>query len=147
MSKHYFNAKNEFPTTMPPCTLDFRLDVGVQAAGTATLATIPKGSVVYGFRAVVTETVTSAGAATVQLGFTGKTMLSAATAKATLVEGYVLGPDESADAAVYVLGDSDTFDSIVATATLTAGKFDVTIFYHPPRSEAFDSSFKEWVTA
>ncbi len=147
LTKNYFNGISNFPNSAPQCTLDFRLDCGAQAAGTATLETLPKGSVVVGFRAVVTEAVTSAGSATVQLGFTGKTMLSAATAKATLVAGYVLGPDESADAAVYTLGVSDTFDSIVGTATCTAGKFDITIFYHPPQDGAMDGSFKEWVTA
>jgi hypothetical protein len=74
-------------------------------------------------------------------------MLSAAVAEATLVAGYVVGPDESADAAVYTVSTSDTFDCIVAVATCTAGKFDVTVFYHPPNHSAFDSSFKEWVTA
>jgi hypothetical protein len=148
VTKHYMVEKSDFPSTSPPQTMDFRIDIGVQVHSAAqTTVEVPKGSVVYGFRAVCTEAVTSAGAATLILGFTGKTMLSADVGKATLVAGYVLGPDESADAAVYTLAAGDTFDVLVGTATLTAGKFDVTIFYHPPQDGAMGTDIKEWVTA
>ena len=147
MDKVYLGGKAQYASSVPPITLDFMVDASAATATTFTLVTLPKGAVVYGFRAVVTEAVVGT-TSTVQLGFTGKTMLSAATAEATLVEGYVLGPDESADAAVYTLAASDTFDCIVGTNTLTAGKFDVTIFYHPPRGEAFkNTEYKEFTTA
>jgi len=139
-----------FPTTAPPCTKDFRVDAGAQAAGTATTETFPKGSLIYGFRVVVTEAPTSGGSATFQFGFTGQRMISEATiAIATLVAGYVVGADvaNGAESTPYVLNTSDTFDIIVGTATCTAGKFDITVFYHPPNYSAFDSSYKEWVTA
>jgi hypothetical protein len=142
-----YEANNEYPTVSPERTAHFRIDAGAQAAGTATTLQLPAGSAVTGWRAKVTEAVTSGGSATVQLGFSGTTMLSAAIAKATLVAGYEFGPDHTADAAFYVMTAADTFDSIVGTATLTAGKFDVTVWYHPPQEGEMDSTFPEWVTA
>jgi len=152
--KNYFNALTNYPTTAPFCTMDFRVDAGAQAAGTATLVTIPLGATVIGFRATVTEAVDSAtDNATVQFGLSSLGMLSLAVAEATLVEGYVFGSHAAGIAtnsimsAPHTLTVSDTFDCIVGTATLTAGKFDVTIFYHPSRDGAMDSSYKEFVTA
>jgi hypothetical protein len=107
----------------------FKIDFGAQAAGTATTEVFDKGDMILGFSAVVSEAMTSGGSATIQLGFTGTTMLSAAVAKATAVADYPIGPDHTADAAPYVLVASDTFDSIVGTATATAGKVDVTVWY------------------
>jgi len=107
----------------------FSIDFGIQEANTATTETFLKGDMILGFSAVVTEAMTSGGSATIQLGFTGTTMLSAAVGKATAVADYPIGPDHSADAAPYVLVANDTFDSIVGTATATAGKVDVTVWY------------------
>ena len=150
--KNYFNAIANFPTTSPPCTIDFRVDMGVQVIGTAALVTIPKGSFIYGFRAVVTETVVGSST-TVQFGLSGLGMLSLAVPEATLVAGYVFGSHaagiatNSVQSAPHVVTASDTFDCIVGGGTATAGKFDVTIFYHPPQDGAMDSSYKEFVTA
>jgi|TARA_R110002012_G_scaffold80711_2_gene204569 hypothetical protein len=107
----------------------FSIDFGIQEANTATTEVFEKGQLILGFSAVVTEAMTSGGSATIQLGFTGTTMLSAAVGKATAVADYPIGPDNSADAAPYVLVANDTFDSIVGTATATAGKVDVTVWY------------------
>jgi len=151
--KNYFNGLINYPTTSPPATLDFRVDAGVQIANTNALVTLPKGSFIYGFRVVVTEAVVGSGSATVQFGFTGLGMLSLAVAEATLVAGYVFGSHaagiatNSVMSAPHVLTASDTFDCIVGAQTLTAGKFDITIFYHPPQDGAMDSSYKEFVTA
>lgn len=107
----------------------FSIDFGIQEANTATTETFSKGDMILGFSAVVTEAMLSGGSATIQLGFAGTTMLSAAVAKATAVLNYPIGPDHSADASPYVLVADDTFDSIVGTATATAGKVDVTVWY------------------
>ena len=107
----------------------FSIDFGIQEANTATTETFSKGDMILGFSAVVTEAMLSGGSASIQLGFAGTTMLSAAVAKATAVADYPIGPDHSADAAPYVLVADDTFDSTVATATATAGKVDVTVWY------------------
>ena len=150
--KNFFNGMLNYPTTSPPTTMDFRVDAGAQAANTNTLVTLPKGSFIYGFRVVVTETVVG-NTSTVQFGFTGLGMLSLAVAEATLVAGYVFGSHaagiatNSVMSAPHVLTASDTFDCIVGAQTLTAGKFDITIFYHPPQDGAMDSSYKEFVTA
>lgn len=126
----------------------FRIDAGVQAAGTATTKTYKAGSIIWGFVAKVTEAVTSDGAATAQLGFTGTTQLSAAIAKATLVQNYFFGVANDIDASPLVLSADDTFDSIVAVATLTSGKFDVYIVYtEPPTADLADDYTKEYTTA
>jgi len=121
----------------------FSIDFGIQEANTATTETFNKGDMILGFSAVVTEAMLSGGSATIQLGFTGTTMLSAAVAKATAVADYPIGPDHSADAAPYVLVANDTFDSIVGSATATAGKVDVTVWYIAAPAA---HSGPEWVT-
>lgn len=130
-----------------PIVRAFRLDIGAQAQGTDTTEIFKKGSLILGFRARVTEAVTSDGSATVQLGFSGTTMLSAATAKTSLdAIGDELGPDNSADAAPLLLTADDTFDSIVATADLTAGKLDVWVTYVPPEAP-LSTDTHEYTTA
>lgn len=145
--KFYPLGKTQFETTALPLCMSFRVDAGAQAVGTDTIVSFEKGSTILGFRARVTEAGTSAGAATLQIGFTGTTMLSAATALTSFdAIGDIIGPDNSADAAVYVLTAADTFDFIVGTAALTAGKFDVDIFYYPARSGDLGTAFKEYTT-
>lgn len=107
----------------------FSIDFGIQEANTATTESFNKGDMILGFSAVVTEAMTSGGSATIQLGFSGTTMLSAQVAKATAVVDYPIGPANAADAAPLLLTANDTFDSIVGTATATAGKVDVTVWY------------------
>ena len=118
----------------------FSIDAGIQEANTATTHTFSKGDLILGFSAVVTEAVLSGGGATLQLGFAGTTMLSAAVAKATAVVDYPISC--AASAGPFMLVADDTFDSIVGTATLTAGKVDVTVWY----IEAPSHSGYEWVT-
>ena len=107
----------------------FTIDFGIQEANTATTETFNKGDMILGFSAVVSEAMTSGGSATIQLGFTGTTMLSAAVGKATAVADYPIGPANAADAAPLVLTANDTFDSIVGTATATAGQVNVSVWY------------------
>ena len=122
----------------------FSIDMGAQAAGTDTTETFSKGDMIIGFSAVITEAVSTGSSPTIQFGFAGTTMLSAAVAAATAVVGYPIGPDNSADAAPLVLTADDTFDSIVATASLTTGKANVTVWYI--EAPAFDAE-SQWVTA
>lgn len=127
----------------------FRIDAGAQAAGTDTTESFAAGSIILGFSAKTTEAVTSAGSATVQLGFTSTTMLSNAIAKATLADNYRFGPncDGTEYFAPLHLTAADTFDCIVAVATLTAGKFDIEVIYIEPLESELDSGFTEWTTA
>jgi hypothetical protein len=124
----------------------FSIDMGAQAAGTDTTETFSKGDMVLGFSAVFTELVSTGSSPTVSLGFSGTEMVSAVTAAATLVVDYPLGPDQTAAEAngPYVLPADDTFDCIVATATLTTGKCDVTVWYI--EAPAFEAE-SQWVTA
>ena len=136
---------NTWATTDMIICRSFRIDCGAQAAGTATTERFKAGSVIFAFRAKVTETV-SGTTSTVQLGFTGTTMLSAATAEATLVANYIFGNANNIDACVMVLSTDDTFDCIVGVNTLTAGKFDVDVYYAPPPEGVLGAEFKQYTT-
>lgn len=145
--KHYpMGGSIHWGTTDMIVSRSFRVDAGAQAAGTDTTETFRKGDAIFGFRVHVTEAVTSGGSATVQFGFSSTTMLSAAIAKATLVIGYCVGADATADAAPLILSADDTFDIIVGVATLTAGQFDIDVYYAPATYEPLGSEFKEYTT-
>lgn len=147
--QRYFpmQGSKRFGTTSLSIVKSFRIDAGAQAATTATTETFHKGDMILGFQAKVTEAFASSDATSVQIGFTGKTMLSASTTKGSFVANYIIGADQSADAAVYTLTADDTFDlTISATATLTAGKLDVHVLYVPAPDGVCDSSFKEYTT-
>jgi len=148
MTKYHLAGRERFATTNAPITKSFRIDAGVQVAGTATIVDFPKGATILSFVAIVTEAVSTGSSPTVQLGFTGTRMLSAAVAAATLVVGYPVGPNQTDEyeTSPLVLTDNDTFDCIVATATLTTGKFDVHVTYLPP-PDPCDSDDHEYVTA
>lgn len=140
---------NKYGTTDFEICKSFRVDMGAQTDATIATENFQAGSAIAGFRVTVTEAPVIAGGSNsdIQLGFTGLSMLSAAATPGTLIDGYTFGPDHSADAAFTVLSADDTFDIIkTATAVPSAGKFDVDVFYYPPRTEDFDSSYKEWVT-
>lgn len=139
-----YDGLQKFATWNVPVVAAFRLDAGAQAVGTNTLKQFHQGDVILGFVARVTEAVTSGGAGTLQLGFTGKSQLSAAVAKSTLVADYQFGP---VDKGAYVLAADDTFDSIVGTADLTAGKCDIYVIYYPAVTEDLSSDVKEYVTS
>ena len=146
--RHYpMGGKNHWETTDMIVCRSFRIDAGAQAAGTATTETFPIGSVILGWRARVTEAFTSGGSATVELGFTSTTQYSTSTiAVGTLVLNYFVGPANDGDTSPLILSAADTFDCVVATATLTAGKFDVDVYYAPPIWDALGAEFKEYVT-
>ena len=123
----------------------FRIDAGVQAAGVATTENFAAGTIILTWTAKVTEAVTSDGSATVELGFTGTKSYSAGTiAKADLVADFIVVPLVT-DSQPIALNAADTFDCKVATAALTAGKFDVNVWYIEP--SACDSGDQEHVTA
>ena len=119
----------------------FSIDFGIQEANTAATETFDKGDLILGFSAVVTEAMLSGGSATIQLGFASTTMLSAAVAKATAVLDYPISC--AATAGPFMLVADDTFDSIVGTATATAGKVDVTVWYIAAPSAHSGAS---WIT-
>jgi len=149
VQRHYpMQGSKKYETTSMPITKSFRVDLGAQAATSWASQLFHQGDMILGFQAKWTEALTSAAdAITCQVGFTGTTMLSAATASATLVANYVLGPDHTADASPYVLAADDYFDIIIpATATASAGKFDVHVTYVPTPDGVCDSTFKEYVT-
>lgn len=146
--KFYPLGKTQFETTALPLCMSFRVDAGAQAVGTDTIVSFEKGTTILGFRAKVTEAGASAGAATLRIGFIGTTMQSAATALTSFdAVGDIIGPDNTGDyAGIHVLTAADTFDFVVGTAALTAGKFDVDIFYYPARSGDLGTAFKEYTT-
>jgi len=147
-TKHYpANALIHYATTNMLIVKSFRIDAGAQVQGTATTRLFNKGDIIYAFRVEVTEDVEGTSS-TVQFGFTGNRMITAAVAEATLVPNYVFGNQQTAgsEACPYLLTADDTFDCIVATGDLTAGKFDVDVVYAPAQNGALGSEFKEFVT-
>jgi len=141
-------GKLEHKTTGFVKVASFRIDLGVHAhTETQTTKMFKKGDVILGFRAKVIEALTSTGSATLILGFSGTTMLSADTAKTALdAIGDILGPDNSADAAALCLESDDTFDTTVGTAALTAGKVDIDVIYLPAARQDLGTDFKEYVS-
>ena len=147
VQKYYpVQGTNKFQTVSFPMVKAFSIDFGAQAVGTDTTAQFPKGAMILGFIARVTEAASSAGGtATLQIGFSGTSMLSSAIAESSLTDGAVFGANGSAP---IVLSDYDTFDSIVGTEAFTSGKIDVFVLYVPLPSESLDSdNFAEYTTA
>ena len=124
----------------------FDIDLGAQATGTDTTATLPADSIILTFNANVTEAVTSGGTCSVSMGFTGTTMMSDVIPKGSLTAGVDVGPncDGTEYYAPVYLTAADTFDVTVATTAATAGKVNVVVWYI--ESPAFDSD-ESFVTA
>jgi hypothetical protein len=111
---------------------DFAVDGG--AVGTITLAnfTIPAGAIILGGLLDVTTLVTSGGAATVSIGIEGAADVVAATAVSgapysTTGRKSVIPAWTGATTIKTTVARSVT--ATIATATLTAGAFDVYLFY------------------
>src|SRR5262245_52274102 len=115
-------------------TFDFTVDGGAIATITPVSSPIiPAGAIIFGGLIVVVA-LTSGGGATIAIGL-GSGAQVAALKAATGIGSYTLGailaliPVWSAATAVKVAADTNiTFT--VATATLTAGKIAVQIYYH-----------------
>ena len=116
-------GSKRFETTSGAITKSFRIAATTQGQTTDTTETFPKGAMILGFQVKVTIDVAGTSS-TVQMGFTGTEMLSAAIAEATLVPGYVfgaaLGNDDSGGP--LTLSADDTFDCIVATSETLSHK-------------------------
>ena len=149
MGKMYLiEGEEKYVTLSGVIVRGFRIDVGAQGISEDETMVFKKGDIILGFRVVVTEAVASGGGASVTLGFTGKKMISAALAKATLVLGYVFGPDIANNLAQsYTLIADDGFDSKVITTALTDGKFEIEVAYIPAPDGNLDSNIIEYVTA
>lgn len=116
----------------------FQIDYGVQAATTDTTESFAAGIIVLWWSAYCSETATSGGSATLELGFTSTKQYSATTiALAALAEGKV-HTSLITDSQPLFLNTADTFDSKAATADFTAGKVDIRVYYLEPA--AFSSA-------
>ncbi len=110
----------------------FQIDYGAQAIGTATTESFAAGTIILWWSAYCSETATSGGSATLELGFTGTKQYSAGTiALAELAEGKV-HTSLITDSQPLFLNAADTFDSKVATAAMTQGKVDIEVYYLEP---------------
>lgn len=153
VDKYYpVQGTNKFQTTSFPITKAFVVDLAnTTGATTYSLFSVPKGSVVLGFSARMSEAHETGGAGTIQLGFTGVGgMLSTAHASAAATAGTIItGNSNSALSSAtyqlpYVLTANDTFDLIVGTAAATAGQVDVYLTYVPVPVD--DLSTSEFLT-
>jgi len=148
VGKYYpVQGTNRFQTVSFPITRAFRIDFGAGTTGTRQTEVFPKGATVYGFAARVVEAVETAGAGTVQLGFSGTDALSSALTSGQLTLDTIVGPSTTSDVLPIVLGAADTFDVILGTTDATAGKVDVFVTYTPiPIVDLSTSDFRQWVT-
>ena len=153
---HPVQGVNKFQTVSFPITKAVAVDFGAQTTANATveLCTIPKGSIVLGISVRITETLASTNAATIQFGFTGTPMLTAALTSASTdaaagqVHGaiYAMGSSLASSGTAWVsytpmqLRADDTFDCILATDPPSAGKADCYITYIPVPSGDIDTA-------
>ena len=135
-----------FETTSLPVVYSFRMTATANsAAGTSQTAVFLKGSTILSFVGKVTTAFTSTGSATLSIGFTGASQLSAAAAKTSVdAIGDILGPASTNTAGPYVLAADDTFDFITGTAKWTTGAMDVHVCYVPAPDGVCDSTFKQY---
>ena len=118
----------------------FQIDYGAQAAGVATTENFAAGSIILWWSAYCSEAATSGGSATLELGFTSTKQYSAGTiALADLAVGKV-HTSLITDSQPLMLNAADTFDSKVATATMTAGKVDIEVYYLEPGAMSLPDS-------
>ena len=148
MIQRYYpmQGSKRYETTSAVVVDTFRIAATANtAAATTTLKSFPKGSLILGFVGRVTTAFTSTGSATLQLGFTGASQLSAATAK-TDIDGIgdIVGPSSTNTAGPYVCAADDTFDAIVGTTFFSAGEMDIHVVYVPPPDGVADSTFKQY---
>jgi len=113
----------------------FKIDFGVQAATTVTTESFAAGSIVLWWSAFCSETATSGGGATLQLGFTGTKQLGPVIVLAELASGKV-HTSLITDSQPLFLNAADTFDATAATADFTAGMVDIEVYYLEPGAMA-----------
>ena len=125
----------------------FQIDFGVQAATTATTESFAAGSIILWWSAYCSETATSGGSATLELGFSSTKQYSATTiALAALAEGKV-HTSLITDSQPLFLNAADTFDSKAATADFTAGKVDIRVYYLAPGAFSSADQYTVFTTA
>lgn len=152
VSKFYpVQGSNKFETVSFPITKAFAVDMGAGTSKTNKLFAFPKGSIILGFAAKITEAVDLASAtATFQLGFVGTQMLSSkhTTGKAAL--DVWIGPSSTAVKIPLVLSTNVTSSytfQVVASDSFTAGKADVYVTYIPhPHGTLSTADFLSYVT-
>ena len=145
VQRHYpMQGSRAFETTSMPVVTTFRYSC---SANTATNTTVgpyfPKGSMILGFQGKVTTAFTSTGSATLTIGFTGLSQLSAQTAKTSIdAVGDIVGPAVTNVPIACVLAADDSFDFLVETAKMSAGNMDIHVLHVPPANGTADSTFK-----
>ena len=149
VTRHYpMQGTKRYETTSFLCVKSFRLTATAFSADkTSQLYLFSKGSTILGFVGKVTTAFESTASGKIQIGFTGQSMLSAATAVTSVdAVGDILGPSTTGagTAQPYVLVADDTFDAIDTTGAFTAGEMDVHVIYVPPPDGVLDSTFKAY---
>lgn len=142
MSKYYpMQGSNRFETASFPVVKAFTVDLGAMTSGSTNLTEFfPKGSIVLGFSAKVTEGYVSAGAGTFTIGFTGTDLVSGAVSSGVATEGAIIGPSSASSLALTLTAD-DSFDIVADTsAAASAGKLDVYVAYIPISTNSLSTS-------
>ena len=147
VQKYYpMQGSRAFETTSNPVVTSFRYSCSANTATNTTLGPyFPAGTMIMGFQGVVTTAFTSGGAATLTIGFTGTSQLSAAIALGNIdAIGDVCGPAVTNVCVPITLLAADTFDFLVETTKMTAGNMDIHVMTLPPADGYADSTFKEY---
>ncbi len=147
VQKYYpMQGSRAFETTSNPVVTSFRYSCSANTVtGTTVGPYFPAGTMIIGFQGVVTTAFTSGGAATLSIGFTGLSQLSAAIALGSIdAIGDVCGPAVTNVCVPITLLSDDTFDFLVETTKMTAGNMDIHVIHMPPADGFADSTFKEY---
>ena len=145
IQRHYpMQGSRAYETTSMPVVTTFRYSCSANSATNTTAGPyFPKGSMIMGFQGKVTTAFTSTGSATLTIGFTGLSQLSAATALTSIdAVGDIVGPAVTNVCIPCVLAADDSFDFLVATAKMSAGNMDIHVLHVPPADGTADSTFK-----
>lgn len=137
-------GSNKFETVSFPITKAFHIDMGGNTSKTNKLYAVPKGSLILGFAARITEAfVTGADTNTFQLGFVGTQMLSSKQSSSKTSVGVYIGPSTTAVKVPVLLSTQVTtsylFQTVVSDC-YTAGQVDVFLTYIPHPQDSLSTS-------
>ena len=148
VEKRYPTGFNQYATVAPVVVDAFQIDFGASSTSTITHKTYPAGTMLMGWGGRMAEAAESGSAGVITFGFTGTPLLTSALGTGVMTAGLWIAPDTTKEDNVpIVLTADDTFDTLVATDSFTAGKVDVYVTYVPLPKVALDTNeFHVYVT-
>ena len=148
VEKKYPTGFNQYATVAPIVTDAFQIDFGLGTTSTFTHRNYPAGSQILSWAGRMAEAAESGSAGTLAIGFTGTVLVSSSLTTGDMTLGAWIGPSTThEDNLPLLLTSDDTFDTVIATDSYTAGKVDVYVTYIPLPKCALDTNeFTVYVT-